>query len=422
MSVRANLRKFVRHVRTHGIAHAVRLSSAYLCSGKSQQPTDIVAAAKNLNALYCAPFGDVADLATLGNDETRMQWIIPSFGFGSGGHTTIFRFVNNLAAMGYPQRIVILGPHAFQSAAIAKKAMTDWYFPVDAEVALGQEGVVASDVLIATGHQTAHTVAAYRAARHRLYFVQDFEPSFFPASSMSYWAESTYTLGLTGVTAGGWLAQKLGQDFGMKTHAISFGVDHSIYHPLGRTPRVGKKTIVFYARHVTPRRLVELGLAALLRLHEVRDDFKVIVVGGSLDVDALPFEVENLGEVPEAALGDVFRRSDVGLVLSGTNLSLMPLELAACKCAVVMNDNPNARWLLDEKSAVFARSDPAGLAYALSSALEDTSEARARVAAAYMVARRADWMDEARDMAAFIETLDVDTSIIQTHAASCAAA
>ncbi|SFK22877.1 hypothetical protein [Celeribacter marinus] len=118
MSVRANLRKFVRHVRTHGIAHAVRLSSAYLCSGKSQQPTDIVAAAKNLNALYCAPFGDVADLATLGNDETRMQWIIPSFGFGSGGHTTIFRFVNNLAAMGYPQRIVILGSARVQQSVV----------------------------------------------------------------------------------------------------------------------------------------------------------------------------------------------------------------------------------------------------------------------------------------------------------------
>ena len=32
--------------------------------------------------------------------DNTIQWVIPNFGFGSGGHLNIFRFINMLAARG----------------------------------------------------------------------------------------------------------------------------------------------------------------------------------------------------------------------------------------------------------------------------------------------------------------------------------
>lgn len=391
----------MRHARQGGVRHAATIALRYLSGGGGQTPSGMADRVARLNAIYCDPFGPEAPSETTG----LMQWVIPSFGFGSGGHMTIFRFVNNLAALGHPQRVVILPPHHFNSAEEAQSAISNWYMPLNATVVLGRESIQPCHTLIATGHQTAHTVAAYRGATHRLYFVQDYEPYFFPVSSESRMAESTYRLGLIGVTAGGWLAEKLAEDFGMKTHAISFGVNHEIYHSEGRKAEGPQKVIVFYARHVTQRRLVELGLAALMRLAQRRSDFKVLFVGGDMSGIELPFEYELLGELPEAQLGDVFRRSDLGVVLSGTNLSLMPLELAACQCAVLMNDDPNARWLLTEDEAFFAAADPESLAQEMDHALSDTVARHARVKAAFERAQHADWMDQAKSMTRFIAEL-----------------
>ncbi|MBW6416188.1 glycosyltransferase family 4 protein [Celeribacter sp. PS-C1] len=401
MITRSNLRKFMRHARQGGVRHAATIALRYLSGGGGQTPTGMTDRVARLNAVYCDPFGPEAT----GENSNLMQWVIPSFGFGSGGHMTIFRFINNLAALGHPQRVVILPPHSFNTAEDAQRAIAEWYMPLNATVVLGRESILPCHALIATGHQTAHTVAAYRGATHRLYFVQDYEPYFFPVSSESYMAESTYRLGLIGVTAGDWLAEKLAKDFGMKTHAISFGVNHEIYHPKGRKSEGAQKVILFYARHVTQRRLVELGLAALMRLAQRRSDFKVLFVGGDMSGIDMPFEYELLGEMPEAQLGDVFRRSDLGVVLSGTNLSLMPLELAACQCAVLMNDGPNARWLLTEDEAFFAAADPASLSQEMEHALSDTVARKARVQAALARAQSADWMEQAKSMARFTSGL-----------------
>lgn len=407
MSIESNLKKFIRHAKQGGLAHALNIAARYIgAGGAATTPSDINAQLKHFEQMIGTPFGDASDLDNLPNDLKTFQWVIPSFGFGSGGHMTIFRFVNNLAALGYPQRIIVLPPHQFKSGKAAKKAIEDWFMPLNAEVEIGQDSISPSHVLIATGHQTAHTVANYRAAQHRLYFVQDFEPSFFPVSSNSYFAESTYRLGLTAITAGNWLADKLAQDYGMKTHPISFGVNRDIYHAEGRKACADThKTIVFYSRHVTPRRLVELGLASLVRLHKIRQDFKVICVGGDLSGLDVPFDIENLGELPETELGDIFRRSDLGLILSGTNLSLMPLELAACQCCVVMNEGPNAEWLLDETAAYFAPTDPQRMAETLDFVMSDDGGRAQRIQVAYDLAARADWLDEAKSMAEFIETL-----------------
>ncbi len=393
--------KFLHHLRQEGLRPASRRAWHHI---RRQDRPNSAALSDRLQHILtqgCPPFGPLspAEIAP------GCQWVLPPFDKGSGGHMTVFRMVQSLAAHGLPQRVVILPPHGFASPRQAANAIARDYMPLNADIGLNLAALQPCRALIATGHQTAHAVAAYRGATHKLYFVQDYEPWFFPASSESLLAESTYDLGLTGITAGSWLAEKLARDHGMETHALSFGVDHRTYHPKGRHRPGDKKRIVFYARVTTPRRLVELGLAALMHLSGQRSDFTVTLVGDGLAGLELPFPCERPGLLSEAKLAEVFRRSDLGLVLSGTNLSLMPLELAACRCGVVMNDAPNTRWLFDESMAWFAPPTLRGLTETLNSALSDDVQRASRIDVAYTLSQTCSWETEARKLARILDAL-----------------
>jgi glycosyltransferase involved in cell wall biosynthesis len=57
--------------------------------------------------------------------------------------------------------------------------------------------------------------------------------------------------------------------------------------------------------------------------------------------------VENLGLLPYARTGALYRAVDAGLIMMATrHPSYLPLELMACGAAVVTNRNPFTTWLL----------------------------------------------------------------------------
>ncbi len=352
-----------------------------------------------------APHGDPAGLA--GVADNTLQWVIPNFGFGSGGHLNIFRYINMLADRGFKQRLVIVPPYNWDNVEAAKKAITEWYFPLKAEVALGIEGFAPAAATLATGWQTAYHVANHRASREKFYFVQDFEPAFYSSSSHYYLAENTYRLGLKGITAGTWLSEKLSAEYGMRCGAVSFGVEHDFYYPHPRHSK-GHFNILFYSRHVTPRRLFELGLVALDRVCTKHPEVAVIFAGGDVGGFEVPFPHLNAGELALSALPDLYSQSDLALVLSGTNLSLLPLEVSACGCPVVMNDTPSSRWLLGEDAAFFAAPDPDALAAEISRAIDAPDERAARVARAQDIAADASWEKQGARCAELLKELRDD--------------
>ena len=348
--------------------------------------------------------GTKAELKSANPGAKTLQWVVPNFGFGSGGHLNIFRFINHLSDLGYEQRLVILPPYDWKSAQKAKDTIAEWYHPLKAEVALGVDGFKPAHATIATGWQTAYWVAKYQATRDRFYFIQDFEPAFYANSSEYHLAENTYRLGLKGITAGTWLSEMLNRDYGMKTGAVSFGCDTDFYQP-GPRRKDDNFNILFYSRHVTKRRLFELGLCALDTLCKKHPEVAVVFAGGDVSGFRIPFHHLNAGEMTLAELPELYRQCDLALVLSGTNLSLLPLELAACRCPVVLNDSPSARWLMPENAAYYAPLDPELMAQTLSDAVTDTKGRLARTDAAFELAQQSAWSTQARRMIDYLEEL-----------------
>ena len=61
-----------------------------------------------------------------------------------------------------------------------------------------------SDAVFATGWETAYPVFNDAGDARKCYFVQDFEPLFYPVGSEYVLAENTYRFNFFGITAGKW--------------------------------------------------------------------------------------------------------------------------------------------------------------------------------------------------------------------------
>lgn len=347
--------------------------------------------------------------ATADCPPRSMNWVIPSFEAGSGGHMTIFRIIGQLERRGYRCRIVIVGPTRFRSSAEARSAVVENFMPLKAEVNLGETALEAAEFTVATEWSTAYTVRRFNATQHKLYFIQDMEPAFFPCGSHYAFAEATYRFGFTALTVGNWLAEQACSRYGMRAYPFQMGFPAEYQHaplPLASGPEAQRSRVFFYARHVTPRRGFELGLLALTLVHRASPETEFVFAGWDVSAFHIPFPHRNAGVVPHAALAEIYAGCDVALVLSLTNLSLLPIELMACGCPVVSNRGPNVEWQLrDGDNALLADATPQALSDALLRVLREPTLRRSLRDNGRRFAASADWAQEGERVAGYLDEI-----------------
>ena len=293
-------------------------------------------------------------------EPMTVSWVCAPPAAGSGGHTTIFRMVAALEAAGHRCLLHLDDRHGWSLDQHREGLRAHWP-EVRAEVRDVAEGIEDSHAIIATSWPTAYAVRGSRARGSRLYFVQDFEPLFYPAGSEYLLAEATYRFGFHGVTAGPWLAEKLTRDYGRAADHFDFGCDLDAYALDVRTP--ARDGVAYYCRPGTPRRAHELAVLALDLFHRRYPQVPIHLYGQA--VGGLPFPARQHGLLDPRQLSDLYNRCLGGLVLSATNVSLVPWEMLAAGCIPVVNDAEHNRRVLDNDHVRYAAATPGGLADAL---------------------------------------------------------
>ena len=333
-----------------------------------------------------------------------INWVVPPFQAGAGGHTTIFRFVHHLEKRGFECRIIVLGGLHWGTADHYRALIQRSFFPLRADVYVDNDHPPAAYMTVATSWGTAYWVRRLQSTVHKCYFVQDFEPWFYAVGTSYCLAEATYRFGFRAITAGSWLAKKLSQEYGMSTDAISFSCDKTVYYPRP-CDRSTRKKIFFYARPSTERRAFEIGLLALAELCRRMPNVTAVFAGGDLSKFDIPFDHVSEGVVDVNRLAELFNQCDAALVLSLTNLSLLPLEIMACGTPVVSNSGPWVEWLLNDTNAFLADPTVPTLADALQRALTD-ERAHGRIRAAGLeLANSTTWEEEADRMAGIFASM-----------------
>lgn len=297
-------------------------------------------------------------------------WIMPPPGKGSGGHLNIFRFIEFLEKNGHTCSIYLYAQGKDKpSIRTIESSMGDSYPKLSAKIKWIQNAndIKVVDALFATSWETAYPVFNYAGIIKRFYFIQDFEPYFYPVGGLYSLAENTYRFGFYGVTAGNWLATKLKRDYGMSTDHFDFGADPGLYSYQNHNKR---KEILCYVRPYTERRGFEVAILALSLFYKKHPEYTINLAGWDVSEYDIPFPYVNLKTLELEELDALYNNCAAGLVLSFTNMSLLPMELLKSGVIPVVNDGENNRLVSSNKYIAYCSQDPLSIANKLSEVVQ----------------------------------------------------
>jgi hypothetical protein len=337
--------------------------------------------------------------------NVKTAWIISPPGRTSGGHQNAFRFMDFLEKAGHGVTVYFYTTEARPIDLVAIRTMlqtTSAYPNLKGDLRIYDPAVgfdTDVDAIFATGWETAYPAFRHPTNARRFYFTQDFEPAFYASGSDYVLAENTYRFGFHGFSAGRWLAKKLTADYGMPGDYYDYAVDKAHY---SLTNNQRRSEILFYARPPTARRAFEFGRLALTEFHRLRPDVTINMVGWDISPYHVPFPYVNHTALDISQLNEVYNRCAGALILSLTNMSLLPMEVMSSGVVPVVNDAPNTREIFESPYMDYQPMSPGAMARRLVEIVESSDQVEHARTMAESVAK-IDWVDPGE---AFIERFE----------------
>jgi glycosyltransferase involved in cell wall biosynthesis len=200
-----------------------------------------------------------------------------------------------------------------------------------------------SDLVVATLWGTAPW-AAELAERRRTsataYFLQDYEPWFFPETETAARerVRATYPLIPHRIVKSDWLQQMLARD-GYAAHKIRLGMNLDRFYP--RDVVRDQPVVLAMARPGTPYRGFEPTIAALAQVKAIRPEVEIRLFGDrNLNRQFIPFAYRDEGVIADQdRLAQVYSAADI--FLDGSDFQgfgRCGLEAMACGAATVLTD------------------------------------------------------------------------------------
>ena len=310
----------------------------------------------------------VLPLREAASGKQRIGWLCTPPGAGSGGHTTLFRMVRGMEERGHRCTILLYNRHHGDMERHRGVIRRSWP-ELTADIVEMPAVLDGFDACVASSWETAHVLAARAPSGPHLgayYFIQDYEPYFYPRGSLYALAEDSYRFGFTHLALGEMVASTLRREVGVDAHVIPFGSDVGGYR---RTNTGNRSGVVFFARPDTDRRGYDLGRLALRQFHRLHPEQEIHIFGSQVRGWGIP--ITQHGMLPAGELNALYNRTLTGLALSFTNITLVAGEMLAAGNIAVLNDHDFSRPVLTNPEAVWAAPSPASLALALSSVVTD---------------------------------------------------
>lgn len=325
---------------------------------KHSQDSNISDEAKGLLETASATFAQVntlraSHLGRVGAYKVQtLNWFIPEIDMPFfGGLNTAFRMADKLRREhGVRNRFVVLGHEhelfyrsALDAAFEGLGANSDFVFYDGTEDSIA--AIPRADAAISTLWLTATHVVKAMSAPRNFYLVQDFEPEFYPASTMFALAEESYRYGLYGICNTKSMRDTYVDAYNGDATYFVPAVDRRIYHPSAQAHKDAEVVTIFaYARDHF-RNCWELVCEALTRIKAKHGRQVRIIVAGARYLPPTADFVD-LGLMDYRATGNVYRGTDIGVTMQiSRHPSYLPLELMACGVPMVSPDSEWFKWL-----------------------------------------------------------------------------
>jgi hypothetical protein len=295
-----------------------------------------------------------------------IAFLVPGMAVGSGGLTSILRLGTWLARFGH--QVTYVSYDARTQGKLEARVgvnLPDWQGRVMTWKAFLEQRP-RFDVGVATRwdscyHQLQHQASFGRKA----YFIQDYEPYFFPRGDLQLMAEGTYGMGLHHLSLGGWNLERIQANLGIRGgDVVDFPVELRQF-PLVRRPlRHGRALrLAVYVKSDAKRApsLLSLMLKVAADGFRARGIATEIKVFGMDDAQVRFPAAENCGKLRTAPIKALYGWADFGVVASLTNISLVNFEMLACGLPVIDLRGGSGPYFFDDSEMLFATPGPGGL-------------------------------------------------------------
>ena len=312
-------------------------------------------------------------------EPLTVAWVTVPPSATSGGHTTMFRLIGALEDAGHTCVVYLDDRHGWDIEQ-HRRNVRAWLPNIRAEVRDVRAGIEDAHVIFATSWQTAYPVLASPALGRALLLRRGLRAVVLPGRQRGPPGRGHLSLRLPRGhrRRGGWPDAAPRLRHADRPLRLRLRPRDLRARPLarGRERRTG---ICYYCRPSTPRRAHELAIATLDLFAARHPEVDIHFYGEP--PGKLPFRAIDHGFLNPKQLNELYNRCVAGLVLSATNVSLVPHEMLASGCIPVVNDAEHARIVLDNDHVAYAPPTPFELANALNALVEDRSPERVEAAA-----------------------------------------
>lgn len=311
------------------------------------------------------------------------NWFVPNFEhLKFGGIYTIFRFIEKLSIEGVNNRIIIYDKPSFDVEKLEGQIKENFPNLTNYEIIIFDHDshdvneLPECDIAICSFWVSAYLLLKFNKTKRKYYFIQDYEPLFYPGGSTYALAESTYRFGFRGIVNTPGLLAAVNQRHGMEGVSFTPAVDSKLYYPDAKKNNKRVK-IFFYARPKNPRNAFNLGIEIIkILIDKYGDSIEIITAGASWNESwyGLGGKITNLGLMKSLnKVAETYRSCDIGFVyMLSKHPSYQPFEFMASGMATVTNNNEDNLWLLkDGKNCLLGEPSPAAMAEKIGKLVED---------------------------------------------------
>ncbi len=382
--------KILKEIRENALEQS---KSRGIIPGEDKQPK--TAGAIHLVEILDFSISDLKKCRDLMNEFAKkrpviksINWFIPYFlHVYYGGIYTIFRFADYFSRKGIENRFVLYDSPLVSEQEILEKITSAFPDMRNPEVFIHRGSDVSTipyaDVSIATLWTSAYKLLKFKKTLGKFYFIQDYEPLFYPAGTYYALAEATYRFGFYGIVNSPGLYDFITKNYRMQAEFFVPAVDRTMFFPKenpdmfmsphgakdnrnnppsppfikggkgGLTGEKGEKIKLFlYGRPHHERNAFELAIAAAEKIKALLGDKIEIVSAGSdwnIEDYGVKGVINNLGLLGYEETAKLYRGCDFGLILMFTkHPSYLPMELMASGSIVITNYNEANTWLLKD--------------------------------------------------------------------------
>ncbi|MCR5431342.1 MAG: glycosyltransferase family 1 protein [Lachnospiraceae bacterium] len=297
-----------------------------------------------------------------------------------GGQTSVLRLGTRLAQKGMKVLYLIYKPQSTSEMKLCAKANLAGYEGSFASFEAYVSGIgkkyVMPDIIVATSWDTVSY--AKKLDTYRMYFVQDYEPYFYPFGEEFLMSRSTYGQGLHMVSLGAWnkmMIEKEAQPVS-EIDEVSFPYEAREYPVAERDydSYKNKKTIVLavYVKYYGKRlpNLIPYILGNTAKELEKKGITLDVRYFGEAGTYRIPGG-KNLGQLTHGELARLYGEADFGMVASMSNISLVPYEMHATGLPLIEFAEGTYPFFFPEGTALLASINDRDISQMLIEAIGD---------------------------------------------------